>query len=364
MCSIVLFSVVKMPCCNNHIYKKKKPPGRYYRNNKTATTSHISEESISENCEVRLGGGMEVAGVKDIFSRSLQWYNVRYINYLGDGDSKSFAAVSELKPYGNDVTIKKQECIGHVQKRMGARLRRLKTTMKGKALSDGKPLGGTKRLTDEVINMLQRDYGLAIRQNTQSVEAMKKAVWALYFHTSSTDEKPEHGLCPTGPDSWCKYNRYQGSEQIYKHHHNVPHAIMETIKPVFRDLSQTELLKKCLHGRTQNQNESLNHVIWTRIPKNVFVQINTLHFGVYDAIATYNRGNIIKCEVLQRMGLMPGKFMISSMLSVDNERKRNAERKQKECERLARQRMKGIKRKLHEEMSSDSDNPSYGPELR
>lgn len=79
---------------------------------------------------------------------------------------------------------------------------------KVKALSDGKPLGGTKKLTDKVINRLQRDYGLAIRQNTHSVEAMKKAVWALYFHTSSTDEKPEHGLCPKRPDSWCKYNRY------------------------------------------------------------------------------------------------------------------------------------------------------------
>ena len=50
---------------------------------------------------------------------------------------------------------------------MGARLHRLKTSMKDKTLTDGKPLGGAKRLTDEVINRLQRDYGLAVRQNTQ-----------------------------------------------------------------------------------------------------------------------------------------------------------------------------------------------------
>lgn len=319
----------------------------------------------ADNCQKNYtgsSGGMEVAGVKDIFSRSLQLYNVRYINYLGDGDSKSFAAVTELKPYGNDVTITKQECIGHVQKRMGARLRRLKTTMKGKMLSDGKPLGGQRRLTDEVINRLQRDYGLAIRQNTHSVEAMRKAVWALFFHNLSTDETPVHGLCPKGPDSWCKYNRYHGSDKVYKHIHSLPEAVMETIKPIVRDLSETELLKKCLHGRTQNQNESVNHVIWTRIPKNVFVEIATLHFGVYDAIATYNKGNIIKCEVLKKLGLTSGKYMINAMLAIDNERKRNAERKNRECERQARKWKKERKIRLDEEMS-DNENPSYGPGL-
>lgn len=308
-------------------------------------------------------GGMEVAGVKDIFSRSLQRYNVRYVQYLGDGDSKSFAAVSELKPYGNDVTITKQECIGHVQKRMGARLRRLKTTMKGQILSDGKPLGGAKRLTDETINRLQRDYGLAIRQNTNCVEAMEKAVKALYYHNLSTEEKPLHGLCPKGPNSWCKYNKYQGSERVYTHNHSLPEAVMKTIKPIFRDLSTTELLKKCLHGRTQNQNESVNNVIWTRIPKNVFVEIFTLHFGAYDAIATYNKGNIVKCDVLQKLGVTPGKYMVRAMMSMDNERKRNAERKEKECERQARQTMKAVKRRLDDEMSSDSENPSYGAGL-
>lgn len=324
------------------------------------------KDEHAENCRRNYSGSsgaMEVSGVKDIFSRSLKWYNVRYLQFLGDGDSKSFAAVSELKPYGNDVTITKQECIGHVQKRMGTRLRRLKTTMKGQVLSDGKPLGGAKRLTDEVINRLQRDYGLAIRQNTHSVDAMEKAVMALYYHTLSTDEEPLHGLCPQGPNSWCKYNKYQGSERVYKHHHSLPETVMKAIKPIFKDLSATELLKKCLHGRTQNQNESVNNVIWTRIPKNVFVEIDTLHFGVYDAIATYNKGNIIKCNVLQRLDVMPGKYMVSAMMSIDNERKRDAERKEKECERQARQRMKGVKRRLDGEMSSDSENPSYGAGL-
>ena len=85
-------------------------------------------------------------------------------------------------------------------------------------------------------------------------------------------------------------------------------------------------------------------MIWIRNPKNVFVEINTLHFGEHDAIATYDRGNIIKCEVLQRLGLTRGEYMISAMLYIYNERKRHAQRNRKECERLTIQRMKGIKR--------------------
>lgn len=59
---------------------------------------------------------------------------------------------------------------------------------------------------------------------------------------------------------------------------------MKAIKPVFAALSQTELLKKCLHGKTQNLNESFNNVIWKRMSKNNFVRLNTLQVGVYDSV--------------------------------------------------------------------------------
>ena len=38
--------------------------------------------------------------------------------------------------------------------------------------------------------------------------------------------------------------------------------IKSLLTPVFQDLSKDELLNKCLHGQTQNNNESLNNVIW------------------------------------------------------------------------------------------------------
>ena len=58
---------------------------------------------------------MEVAGILECFKSSIEQYGLRYTEYLGDGDSKSYKQVCEADPYG--LPISKLECIGHNQKR-------------------------------------------------------------------------------------------------------------------------------------------------------------------------------------------------------------------------------------------------------
>ena len=123
---------------------------------------------------------------------------------------------------------------------------------------------------------------------------MKQAVWAVYYHKISTDACPHHGFYPKGIDSWCKYERSLTTKEKYTHKNSLAMPVIEAIKPVFQDLANIELLKKCLHGRTQNPNESVNNVIWNRLPKTVFVGNKTLHFGAYEAIASFNDGYIVK----------------------------------------------------------------------
>ncbi|GFV13543.1 uncharacterized protein TNCV_67461 [Trichonephila clavipes] len=89
---------------------------------------------------------MEVAGALSIFQRSQSLYNVRYTKYLGDGDSKAFTSIVENKVYGDHCSVEKLECIGHVMKRMGTRLRRLKTKMRG----DGVPRQ-TEAVTSKIL---------------------------------------------------------------------------------------------------------------------------------------------------------------------------------------------------------------------
>lgn len=71
-------------------------------------------------------GKMEVDGVIEMFRRSLDLHGVKYGNYIGDGDSKTFTNLAEDQPYGPDFKIRKLECVLHVSKRMYSRLKELK----------------------------------------------------------------------------------------------------------------------------------------------------------------------------------------------------------------------------------------------
>ncbi|GFV29444.1 hypothetical protein TNCV_4674641 [Trichonephila clavipes] len=59
------------------------------------------------------------------FFRSEQKHGLKYQRYIGDGDSKTFLSIAE-KIHMGIVFPLKIECVGHVQKRMGSRLRKLK----------------------------------------------------------------------------------------------------------------------------------------------------------------------------------------------------------------------------------------------
>jgi len=95
----------------------------------------------------------------------------------------------------------KLDCVGHVQKRVGARLRNLKKVTGNKKLLDGKTLGGKGNLTLKEIDKLQVYYGLAVRRNVGNVAKMKQDISAILRHRLSTDENPNHSLCPDGVDT-------------------------------------------------------------------------------------------------------------------------------------------------------------------
>ena len=114
-----------------------------------------------------------------IFKRSEDKYNVQYTEYIGDGDSKTYLHLVQAKPYGHDVKIDKLECIEHVGKRFGYQMRRLKISIRGKKLNDGKGVFGKGRLTLKLITSMQTYYTGAIRNNPTSLCEMIRAIWAI-----------------------------------------------------------------------------------------------------------------------------------------------------------------------------------------
>lgn len=73
-------------------------------------------------------GGMEVEGMVNIFERSETLHKAKYAYYIGDGDAKTFANITEKKPYG-DFIINKLECVLHVGKRMFRHLKEAKKSL-------------------------------------------------------------------------------------------------------------------------------------------------------------------------------------------------------------------------------------------
>jgi len=253
-----------------------------------------------ENCDINhkgSAGKMEVDAVLEMFKRSEEKYGVCYTNYVGDGDTKTFKAMLDAKPY-KDVTVVKSECVGHVEKRMGSRLRNVKITAK---------LGGKGKLTDALIKKLTTYYGLAIRRNTQSKDNMKKEIMTTYYHLISTDEKPQHQFCPTGVDSWCAYNVAQSKNVPYEHPAPLHPDVQKSILPIYEDLSRDDLLERCVGGFTQNANESFNSTVWRLAPKHLHCGSKIIEIAAYLAGGMFNDGYSFILRVMDDLQLPIGR---------------------------------------------------------
>ena len=77
------------------------------------------------------------------------------------------------------------------------------------------------------------------------------------------------------------------------------------------DLSNDELLKKCLHGKTQNNNESTNNVIWKRCSKDIYVGRNVLELGTFTAVINFNDGYQGMLKVFKELGINHGEYCIN-----------------------------------------------------
>ena len=109
-------------------------------------------------------------------------------------------------------------------------------------------------------------------------------------------------MCPRSSESWRKFQADKiNNTGLCRYKQGLPSVVRDAIKPVFMDLSDDNLLTKCLHGQTQNNNESLNGVIWKRCPKDVFVGRSTLEMGVASAVISFNDGQSGILKVMENL---------------------------------------------------------------
>ncbi|XP_011873476.1 PREDICTED: uncharacterized protein LOC105565135 [Vollenhovia emeryi] len=322
----VLDIVVKSKYCKACEYWKKKEDTAEY---KEWIETH--EENCQSNHEGS-AGRMEVDGVLKMFQRSEELHNVKYANYVGDGDSKTF---KETHGYSTSKSEKKS-----------------------------KGLGGKGKLTGKLIDELSIYYGLAIRRNSTSIENMRNDIWATLYHKISTNEKPQHERCPAGPDSWCTWQKAKASNTLATYVHKPPISgeVFTAITPIYEELSSDNLLNRCLGAFTQNSNESFNSTVWAIAPKSTSSGKKILDISCDIAVRIFNDGMTNIMRIMQVLGLIIGPNCYNFCIEVDERRVKLAERILSDAAREARQSLKSA-RKEKEDEDLNLEGQLYGADI-
>lgn len=196
----------------------------------------------------------------------------------------------------------------------------MKKTIKG--------LGGKGKLTGKLIDELSLYYGLAIRRNSDSIEKMKNKIWATLYHKISTDVKPQHSKCPVGENSWCTWQKAKARNELaqYKHKPAFNQLVFDAVKPIYEDLSNDELLSRCLGGYTQNSNESYNAIVWSMAPKTIQSGKTIVDIAADIAACNYNDGLTSIMQIMKVLNLTIGQNCYNFCVEADARRVEIAER--------------------------------------
>ena len=192
---------------------------------------------------------------------------------------------------------------------------------------------------------------MAIRQNSGDLNAMKSATAASLFHVASSAANDYHTHCPSGSDSWCLFKVDKANNtSSYKPGPGLPLDIIKVVKPIYQELCNESLLKKCTHGQTQNQNETFNGMIWHRVPKHTYVGQQTFETGVFDAVAHFNIGNLATLKIFKSLGIEPGSYTRLGCSALNKDRVENARRHNKATYKLRRRVIRGNRKRKADEI--------------
>ena len=143
-------------------------------------------------------------------------------------------------------------------------------------------LGGKGKLTNTEIDTVQNCFGIALRSNVGNLAFMKSACMASMYHICGY-----HDNCPKSADTCCQYYKdKQDNTNYYKSKGDFPIHVRRAILLIYQSLCKSDIMEKCLHGKTQNANESFNGIIWNCVLKATHVGLDFISVGVYIALLT------------------------------------------------------------------------------
>ena len=279
-------------------------------------------QNVHTLCEKNHSGSaasMEAHAAVAMFGRSVDKHRMRYTTVLSDGDSKTVKKLNDENTY--DVEIRKEECVNHISKRMFARLDNFATRQKARGNSVGGR--GKGKLTKVRMKRWSTYYRNAISKNVGDVDGMHNSIWAILYHSTSTEADPRHQFCPQGEESWCFYQKAVAKGECTKppeSHDPIPEDMAVDLLHDFEALSDDDRLERCCRNMTQNTNESFNGQVWKRAPKTLFSSRLVVELAVSLALQAFNRGAVGVLRVMHGLGLRQSHVSITMTAAKDRRR--------------------------------------------
>ncbi|KAK8720399.1 hypothetical protein OTU49_013348 [Cherax quadricarinatus] len=100
------------------------------------------------------------------------------------------------------------------------------------------------------------------------------------------------------------------------------------VHEIYKDLTQDDMMKRCIQGRTQNPNESLHQRIWSYCNKALYKNKWQVDFAVSHAIADYNVGYERSCLDI-RLGYGRSSLNQKRLMAMDKKMQRPKARRSK-----------------------------------
>lgn len=119
---------------------------------------------------------MEVTGATNNFHRLENKYNIRYLQYLGYGDTMAYREECARKPKGR-MKLQKLSVLDTYKTRIGMCLKTFKKNQNKNSLIVKVLIEDVSKLKNEAIQKHQAYYKPAIVRNRESVKEIKTALW-------------------------------------------------------------------------------------------------------------------------------------------------------------------------------------------
>ena len=127
-------------------------------------------------------------------------------------------------------------------------------------------------------------------------------------------------------------------------------AIFGEIKPIWLQLTDKALLRKCARRAMQNRSEAFNSMLWGIFLKTKFAGTEVLQLSAALTCMQYDRGISMYGKVLETMGSPRGQFTSVAFSALDNVQVMMAQKKATAGYKKSRKRRRRIRKGVKDEI--------------